>query len=108
MCALGALLWHLLVKQGMTPDEAFAALPTLADGDEGGEVYVDPLSETAEFAAKEAGIAYTLASELAFRNDETYRRMTPEERHAAFLAWIDTELGDTLTAGTVPATETSN
>jgi hypothetical protein len=89
VCALGALLWHLRVKQGLTPDEAFAALPTVAGGED-----CDPLSATAELAARDAGIAYTLATELGFRNDETYGRMTPEERYTAFLGWIDAELGD--------------
>jgi len=89
VCLNGALLWHRLVKGGMTPGDAFAALPSVASGDGS-----DPLEETARIAEKEAGIAYTLAWELAYRNDETYRRMNPEERYAAFLAWIDAELGD--------------
>jgi hypothetical protein len=89
VCVNGALLWHRLVKDGMTPEEAFAALPAVTSADGG-----DPLEETARIAEKEAGIAYTLAWELAYRNDETYRRMTPEERYGAFLAWINAELGD--------------
>ena len=36
-------------------------------------------------------MAFTLAWELAYRNDETFRDKTPEERHAAFVAWIDGE-----------------
>jgi hypothetical protein len=96
VCVNGALLWHRLVKQGKSADEAFAALPTVTTWDDG-----DPLSQTARLAEKDAGIAYTLAWELAYRNDETYSRMTPEDRYTAFLGWINTELGDTepATAG---------
>lgn len=94
VCVNGALLWHRLVKQGKSADEAFAALPTVAS-DSG-----DPLEETAGVTEKDAGLAYTLAWELAYRNDETYERMIPEERYAAFLAWIDAELGDDLAVAT--------
>jgi hypothetical protein len=96
VCVNGALLWHRLVKGGMTPDEAFAALPSAATSDDG-----DLMGETARIAEKDAGIAYTLAYELAFRNDETYQRMTPEERWSAFLAWINAELGDSVPAAAV-------
>ena len=90
VCLNGALLWHLKVLGGMDPDEAFRSLPLVMGlpGDD-----IDPLAETADIAAAEAGIARTLAWELAYRNDETYRNMTPEERYTAFLAWIDAELG---------------
>jgi hypothetical protein len=94
VCVNGALLWHRLVKQqGMTPDEAFAALPAVATWDDG-----DPLEQTARIAEKDAGIAYTLAWELAYRNDEIYASKSPEDRYTAFLAWINTELGDTETS----------
>lgn len=89
VCVNGALLWHRLVKEGKAPDEAFAALPSLANHDEG-----DPLWQTAKIAEQDAGIALTLAWELAYRNDETYRAKTPEERYEAFLGWINAELGD--------------
>lgn len=89
VCVNGALLWHRLVKQGKTPVEAFAALPAVIDED--GH---DPLEETARIAEHDAGIAYTLAWELAYRNDETYGDKAPEERYEAFLAWINAELGD--------------
>jgi hypothetical protein len=83
VCVNGALLWHRLVHEGLDPDEAFAALPSVAGSE---------LSETAWITENDAGIAHTLAWELAYRNDETYRRMTPEERWTAFLTWIDAEL----------------
>jgi hypothetical protein len=103
VCINGALLWHRLVKQGMTPDEGFAALPVIVTADSG-----DALEETARIAEKDAGIAHTLAWELAYRNDETYRGKTPEERYEAFLDWISTELGDpeeTARAGNLKASE---
>lgn len=93
VCVNGALLWHRLVKDGMSPDEAFAALPTVISADDG-----DPLAETAHIAEKDAGIAFTLAWNLAYRNDETYRDKTPEERYAAFLAWIEAELAEDVAA----------
>lgn len=87
VCAVGAYVWHQRVKGGMDPAQAFASLPDLAD--EGS----DALSETAELG-KAAGLTYTLAWELAYRNDETYDRKTPEERWQAFIDWIDRELAE--------------
>jgi hypothetical protein len=92
VCALGAYLWHRKVKAGMDPAEAFDSLP-LVFGDEDG----DGLDQTA-CEAKRAGVAYSLAWNLAYRNDETYEAMTPEERHAAFVQWIDQQLGVTSNA----------
>ena len=67
-------------KKNLTPEqEAFAKLPTLLDVDGGSW-------DTAE-NGKRAGLTYTLASSLAFRNDATYEDMTPEERYSAFLKW---------------------
>ena len=87
VCAIGALLWHRRVKAGVDPAEAFDSLPTLDDTNH-------DLDDTARLAVSDAGVVYSLAWRLACRNDETYRKMTPGERHAAFLAWIDTELAD--------------
>lgn len=87
VCLNGALLWHRKVKAGMPPGEAFAALPTVIAWDDG-----DPMVQTARIAEREAGIAFTLAWELAYRNDETFGKLTPEERWTAFVAWIDGQL----------------
>lgn len=86
VCLVGAYLWHRKVTEGAAPDEAFAALPVVL-GEDGG----DPLTETADLG-KDAGLPYELAWELAYRNDEVFGSMTPEERYTAFLAWIDGEL----------------
>ena len=84
---IGAYLWHRKVTlDGADPAEAFDSLPVLV-----GEDDCDPLTETADLG-KQAGMAYELAWELAYRNDETYAAMTPEDRYAAFLAWIDEQL----------------
>lgn len=86
VCGVGAYLWHKKVKAGMDPDEAFASLPTLLDDD-------SDLWDTARLA-KQAGIVWTLAWDLAMRNDETLGHCTPEERYEKFLAWIEQELRD--------------
>jgi hypothetical protein len=87
VCAIGALLWYRKVKAGMDPAEAFDSLPTLDDSNH-------DLDDTARLAVGDAGIVYSVAWRLACRNDETFRHMNPQERHAAFLAWIDAELAD--------------
>jgi hypothetical protein len=86
VCGVGAWLWYRKVKAGADPAEAFDSLPLVFDGD--GE---DSLHGTAGLA-KQAGAAFTLAWELAYKNDETFASKTPEERHAAFVAWIDEQL----------------
>lgn len=85
-CINGALQWYRRVCGGMDAVAAFASLPPLADAD--GD---DPMRETAEVMTQE-GLAFTMAYELAFRNDETYGEMTPEARYTAFLAWIENRL----------------
>jgi hypothetical protein len=86
VCLIGAYVWHQKVRSGMDPAEAFAAIPVVLDSET-----ADALGETAEIG-KEAGLAYTLAWELAYRNDETYASKTPEERWTAFVEWIDKQL----------------
>jgi hypothetical protein len=86
VCAIGAFLWHKKVQAGMDPDEAFASLPTLLGADGAADW------ETAE-EGKRAGMTFTLASVLVWRNDEAFSEMTPEERYTAFLAYLDNELG---------------
>lgn len=91
VCAIGALVWHRRVKAGMDPLEAFDTLPTqLASSYD--------LGDTAQLAVRNVDIAYPLAWMLAWRNDETWQHKTPEERYAAFLAWIDAELTGTAAA----------
>lgn len=93
VCAVGAYFWHQKVKGGMDPAEAFASIPTIDSSDDS----FDSLRETAHLG-EEAGLAYTLAWELAYRNDETFGKKTPEQRWEAFVAWIDRELMESVAA----------
>lgn len=54
----------------------------------------DGLAETARLAEQDAGLTFTLAWELAYRNDKTFSKLTSLERYTAFLAWIDAELAE--------------
>ena len=54
---------------------------------------VDKVPADWEKFGKSAGMTFTLAWELAYRNDEMFGDMSPEERHAAFVRWIDKQLG---------------
>jgi len=85
VCAVGAYAWYRKVKAGVDPAEAFASLPDISTPGE------NALDETAHLG-EGAGLAFTLAWDLAYRNDETFRDCTPEERHAKFVEWIDKQL----------------
>jgi hypothetical protein len=85
VCLVGAYLWHRKIRDGLDPASAFGSLPVILDDES------DSLEETAHLG-QDAGLAYTLAWELGFRNDEIYKRMTPEERYTAYLAWIEQKL----------------
>lgn len=80
VCAIGAYVWWQKVKSGMDPAEAFASVSV------GGSEY-----DTTD-AGKAAGLTFTLAWELANRNDELWGSLSPEQRYVAFLKFIDTEL----------------
>jgi hypothetical protein len=92
VCAVGAFLWWRKVKAGADPAAAFDDLPMIF-GDED-----DGITQTANTAKREANVVFSLAWELAYRNDETYSAKTPEQRHEAFLSWIDEELGERVAA----------
>lgn len=94
VCAVGAYAWYQLTsKKGHDPDVAFAMLPTLSpDAPDDGHGSCE-ISETA-MVGEDAGLARTLAWELAYRNDETFARLTPGQRWAAFVEWINVILGD--------------
>lgn len=84
VCAVGAYAWWKKVKAGADPVEAFDSLPTLLESQE-------PIDSTAR-VGNEAGLAMTLAYELAFRSDEVYGGLTPEERYQKFLDWLNEQL----------------
>jgi hypothetical protein len=101
VCAVGAFAWHQKVKQGMAPNEAFAALPLGADYDgEGGW-------QTAEVGVR-AGLTSVLAWELAWLNDERFGGLTPEARFDAVVAWIDEQLAEPSVAPLVSVEENRN
>lgn len=92
VCAVGAyLLRKRVLETGESPEEAMAALPSLADLDG------HTLEDTAR-QAEAAGMAFPVAWLLADRNDETYASCTPEERYERFLAWLDNELASAVDA----------
>lgn len=79
VCAIGAYL----VGKGYSIDD----LPQQEE----------PLEDTAYLASRN-GMTYTLAWELAYRNDETYGRQTPEQRYNTFLNWLNKQLESEATA----------
>lgn len=89
---VGAYAWYQLTRKGYDPDVAFAMLPTLSTevADDDGPGDIDATAKVGE----DAGLARTLAYELAYRNDETYARLTSRQRWAAFTEWINVILGD--------------
>lgn len=84
VCAVGAFAWYQKVKAGQDPVAAFDDLPTLFYEEE------DPW-ETA-YEGQKAGLSLQLAWRLGTMNDEKYESLTPEERWATFVHWIDDEL----------------
>lgn len=85
VCAIGAYVWWKKVKDGADPQAAFTELPRLLPED-GGDY------ETVVLAQRELGLTFTLAWLLASRNDEDFGGLSPEERYARFLSWIDERL----------------
>jgi hypothetical protein len=88
VCAVGAYAWWRKVKAGADPQRAFDMLPTVYDPD---DYYGEAMERTAELG-RAAGLAFPLAWDLAYMNDEQFDRCTPEQRYEKFLAWIDREL----------------
>lgn len=52
----------------------------------------DPADYTASRGKREAGMAYTLAWHLGWKNDEDWGRLTPEKRWEKCLAWVESKL----------------
>lgn len=91
VCAIGAFLWYRKVKAGADPQAAFDELPTLLGSEGGGDL------RTAELG-RDAGLTFTLAWHLAYRNDQDYDALTPEHRYEQFMAWLDKQLADPVAA----------
>lgn len=84
VCLVGAYVWYQEVRDGAEPAAAFAKLPMLPD-------YGNDMHDTV-VAGNRAGLTWTLAWDLAFRNDETWAGCTPGERWQKALDWIDSQL----------------
>lgn len=91
VCAVGAYAWWQKVKAGADPQEAFDSLPSLMNND-GDEIW-----QTEQVGVR-AGLTQYVAWELAYRNDETYMRLTPEERYERFMTWLDEQLAEPVSA----------
>lgn len=86
VCVVGAYLMRKRVLElGETPEEAMRNLPAMADIED------HNLIDTA-YVGEQAGLSSYVAYMLADRNDETYGRLTPEQRYDKFLAWLDEQL----------------
>lgn len=86
VCAVGAFIWWKRIKAGEEPERVLNDLDGKAE---------DDLWETA-YAGQRAGLAYTLAWALAYRNDEEYGGISDEERYARTLNWVDRQLAAPL------------
>jgi hypothetical protein len=88
VCAVGAIAAYRKVQGGMTWDEAFKALDESGEGDPGDDDYGGSIDDTARFAERQIKMAFSLAWEIAFTNDEHLRRVSPEYRHERMLVWV--------------------
>src|SRR3984957_17819127 len=86
VCLVGAYAWHKLVQQGMSPQEAFAAMPNYPDYS--GEAFW----ETADYATR-FGMQRTLAEFLEGMND-WMTGATPERRWEMVMEWLNKMLED--------------
>lgn len=81
VCAVGAVAAYRRVQDGQSWDDAVLSLPPIDSG-----------HETAYYASTSLRMAKTIAWEMAQINDDGDRwapdHWTPEQRHAAVLAWV--------------------
>lgn len=82
VCTLGALGWWNLREGGCDAERAFLELPELETD-----------FETADWASATFDMAWTLAWEIAFQNDEICHSETPEERYEYMLRWVRGRIG---------------
>lgn len=80
VCAIGAYAAYKSIEKGIDPWESFEILPRTSS-----------IEDTADLG-QEYGLTYTLAWELAYRNDETWGNLNPSQRYTSFLDWINQEL----------------
>lgn len=79
VCAVGAMVVHRKMKEGMTRQEAIEWLS---------KRYGDDYHSTIECGKDTLGLLYCVASEFAYVNDEEACASTPEERYDIVLKWV--------------------
>lgn len=94
VCAVGAIAAYRKVQGGLSWDEAFKALDESGDYDtEDGDC--GSLDETARYARDDLKMAFSLAWDMAFTNDELLEGFAPEARHERVLAWVRARIKQT-------------
>lgn len=86
-CAVGAFAFYKRARAGQPVEEALEALASYPeDEDEQGTIE----------EGRKRGLVYCLAWELAWMNDEGLGQwqhsLTPEERYAKYLAWVESQI----------------
>lgn len=79
-CLIGAYAFHKRVKGGEAPEKVIEELAA-----------IESEWETQD-AGRKVGLVGTLAWELAYRNDEEYAGLTPEQRYAETLTWVESQI----------------
>ncbi len=87
VCAVGALAAHRKVLDGLTWEQAFTALDESGSWDPEDDDYPS-IDDTAQFAEQHLKMAFSLAWDVAFTNDELLGGLTPERRYERVLAWV--------------------
>lgn len=89
VCALGALAVKRKVDLGLARPDALGRVEADMAGrmaSEGLDLEDETAHNTIDYARHELGMRPALASAIAFQNDESAYRVSPEERHALVLA----------------------
>lgn len=81
-CAVGALVFHKRVAAGEATEAVLVDMTRYNDEDEWFTVE----------QGKDVGLTFTLAWELAQRNDETWGDLAPEVRYLKYLAWVESQI----------------
>jgi hypothetical protein len=88
VCSLGALALKREMESGKNREEALELINDKFDKKEQeNECFNMP-----SHAAKEFGIAKTLAHEIMYENDEGHYNVTPEERYGRVLNWVRSKI----------------
>lgn len=91
VCMVGAIAAYRKVQSGISWEDAFKLL------DESGVYDVEngdfgSIDLTARYGEHDLKMAFSLAWDMAFTNDEMLGHMTPEKRHERAVAWVRARL----------------